>query len=255
MSFETLKVFCNNEGLFYSKLEQKTNNGKITTLEVRKVKTPHRQTLFTKSVWTPSFIPGKNQKTIDLLSNEFFETFGLSRIDYRYWGVSLRSEVCQGEEEVEEEESLESGTHLKDIETQIDRILDEEDQGSEPPRPPALESMIKAMGTSGQPPDELFRKLASADGLSLLGGVLQDRQSGEFFSNIFGALFSAMPPPGPGDQAFPTDTVFNGEKLLSKLQDQVRAFERPQPEEDPGSVEGPPSVHTPDTPEPFPTDA
>jgi len=200
MSFVHLKKFCSNEGLYYSKLVQDTNNGKIVTLQVRKFKTLHKAVIFSKSKWIPvdaNFVSSQ-EKVINLLSFQFFEETGLPSPNLEYWGLSSLSSAREEEEEEVEEVPIKPKSFMtkkkldSDIEKQIDQILDEE-EGEILVQSNPLEDIMKMVGGINDPsPEGIFQGLSTPGGLQGIGKMLQNPAMNAMMSNMMMMMMPGM---------------------------------------------------------------
>jgi hypothetical protein len=206
MSFGHLKNFCAIEGLYYSKLVQDTNNGKIITLQVRKIKPLNKAVIFSKSKWIPmnSEFSSSQEKVINLLAFQFFEELGLPTPNLHYWGLSNDSSASE-EEEVEEApvktKSISKKKKESDFEKQIEQILDEEEgEVTTQIQPNPLNDIMKMVsGIEDSSPEGIFQGLSTPGGLQGIGKMLQNPAMNAMMSSMM--MMMTMPPSGARQEA------------------------------------------------------
>ncbi len=232
MSFRNLKAFLEKENLFHSKIARDTNNGRIITLEVRTVKMPvGKEVIFVGRRW---YTPGEYSevKIMDSLASEFFRTIGMTPpLNLEAWGLDVERAEKKVSDEEEVEEVIPKTQKIKkspfakkakakihgvrvapksskeeedDINSQIDKILEEEDEEIHEMNP-----MEKLMGvTEGikdMSPSGMLEALSTPGGLGKIGSALQDPAILAMLGPMMSHMMSAMPqmPPGANTRKTP----------------------------------------------------
>lgn len=262
-SFVALREFCAKEGLFHSKLERDTNNGKIITFQVRTGKSLGKGVIYSKTKWCPNNHTS-TEKVLQLLAFDFFNEFGIPSVNTEFFGVGGAESTISITPKLKIAKHPERSVAPKpkspvaDLDLQIDQILDEEATPGTPGTP-VMEGLSKIVdmmnGVKDKTPQGAFEAFSTPGGLQQIGGLLKDPN----VANLIGPMmqmFSAPPGGAPQTPQGPPHPLFPGGmppfmQMMMNIGSGVTDAEAEGERESEEASEVP-LVHTPDTPEVVP---